>query len=392
MFGHEPNRIIWSKLKELHDAKMSVDLIVLQSSLSEEDLAAIGGSSSLASLIANLPSKPAITTYYRVVEEAYARRSYKALGERLANEAESSDSVAVLGDLAMSLRSISVTEDVPNIETAAESAIERLAKEHKEGVDLKYGISELDEILGGIKRGKLTTIGGKTSHGKTTVCCNIIWNNLINNDKCRILYSGFENIEDIPIKLAAMDSGLPLDWFVKPHLIDDDKMDKTVLALCKLQQYKDRLLICNGASPAQMRQICRDKRPDIVMLDYVQRCAEKFGSADDQQRRFNVSKITSDLQDIALEFNAAVFNLSQFRRLPEDRKFREPDIGDLKESGDIENYSDNIILLWWPWREQMDDRKWKQEDYRFIIAKNKLGPCMSTTLARINLHTLAIKG
>ena len=391
MFGYEPHRLVWSKIVELNDAKSRLDIIILKESFTSEQLVAVGGASYLATLIANVPSSPATEAYYRIVESFYARRKYKALGEQLAKEAETSDNLGTLGDTLTALRSISVTADVPNIETAAESAIVRLAQEHKQTPDLLFGISGLDELLGGIKRTKLYTFGGKTSQGKTTVCANVMLENLVNHEGTKILYAGCENIEDIPIKLASMNSGLPLDWFVKPHLINDDQLEQTILALAKLQQYKDRLLLCNGASMAQIRQICRDKKPDIVMLDYVQKFAQKFGGTDDGQTRFNVSRITSELQDLAIEFNLASFNLSQFKRLPDDRRFKEPDIGDLKESGDIENHSDYIILLWWPWREQMDDRKFRQDDYRFLIRKNKTGPCMDA-FGRLDLKTLKLVG
>ncbi len=391
MFGLEPNRIIWRKLLELNDAKSRIDLIILKESLTSEQLVSVGGVSNLATLVANVPSNPATEAYFRIVESFFARRQYKELGEQLAREAESNESLSSIGDTLTALRGISVTADVPNIESAAETAIERISKDHKERPDLSFGISGLDELLGGIKRGKLYTIGGKTSHGKTTVAANVILTNLLKNDKATILYSGFENIEDMPVKLASIDSNLPLDWFVKPHLINDEQLDRTIVALAKLQQYKDRLLLCNGANTAQMRQICRDRRPDIVMLDYVQKCAMKFGGSDDNNTRFNVSRITSELQDIAVEFNSASFNFSQFKRVADDRRYKEPDVSDLKESGDIENHSDYIVLLWWPWREEMRDDKYRQDDYRFLIRKNKTGPCMDA-YGILDLRTLKITG
>lgn len=391
MFGHEPNRIIWNKLVELSDAKSRIDVIILKESMTEEQLLSVGGASFLATLVVNVPATPATEAYFRIVESFFARRKYKELGERLAHEAENSSDISSIDSALAALRGISVTADVPNIESAAESAIERISKEHKEKPDLMFGISGMDELLGGIKRTKLYTLGGKTSHGKTTVAANVILENLKKNEKSVILYDGFENIEDLPVKLASMDSNLPLDWFVKPHLITDDQLDQTILALAKLQQYKDRLLLCNGASMPQVRQICRDKRPDIVMLDYVQKCAMKFGGDDDGKSRFNVSRITSELQDIALDFNCAAFNFSQFKRVGDDRRYKEPDISDLKESGDIENHSDYIVLLWWPWREEMDDRKFRQNDYRFLIRKNKTGPCMDA-FGLLDMRTLKLTG
>ena len=391
MFGLEPNRLIWRKLVELSDAKSRIDLIILKESLTSDQLALVGGASFLATLIVNVPAVPAVEAYFRIVEAFYARRRYKELGEKLAKDAETSDDLSSIGETISGLKDISVTADVPNIESASETAIDRITKEHKEKPDLIFGLPALDELLGGLKRTKLYTIGGKTSHGKTTVASNVILENLRFNDTSKILYCGCENIEDMPVKLASMDSGIPLDWFVKPHLINGDQLDKTILALAKMQQYKDRLMLCSGGSMSQIRQICRDKRPDIVMLDYVQKFAMKYGGDDDSKTRFNVSRITSELQDLAIDFNLAAFNFSQFKRMADDRRYKEPDINDLKESGDIENHSDYIVLLWWPWREEMNDTKFRQNDYRFLIRKNKTGPCMDA-FAILDMRTLKITG
>jgi replicative DNA helicase len=94
------------------------------------------------------------------------------------------------------------------------------------------------------------------------------------------------------------------------------------------------------------------------------------------------------MQDLAIEKNCAVFCYSQFSRRTEEQRGRMPQVEDLKESGDIENYSDGIILLWWPWRDTLDSRK-KPNEYKFLIRKNKTGPCLDVD-SYINLDTLKI--
>src|SRR3990167_2501822 len=98
------------------------------------------------------------------------------------------------------------------------ASVDRL---RKEGIDLKTGFTAVDDCLGGLRRGTLTVIGGKTSQGKTSVCVNIARNNLLSSEKTKILYNGFENIDQFATRLAAIEHNIPLDWFLKPSLIND---------------------------------------------------------------------------------------------------------------------------------------------------------------------------
>ena len=391
MFGLEANRAVWAKLKEMAENKVSINLVTLKESLTEHLLSEIGGINYLGSLMANVPDNPPLESYFKIVEEFWVRRSYREISERLSKattEAKSLEEIQLIADEA---RCVTNRSSVPDIEEASSLAADRVARERKQGVDLLYGIPQLDSLLGGIRRGKLTVLGGKTSHGKTTVCTNIILNVLKTNPKAKIIYSGFENIEDIPIKLASINSGIPLTQFTQPSSISDEQLDRVMLELLRLGEYKNRLLLLSGEGPAKIRQIAREYRPDIVFLDYVQRCAEKQGATDDSGRRLIVGSLTAQMQDIALEFNCHSFVLSQIRRLENERRHQEPELSDLKECGELENYSDNAILLWWPWRETMNDSKFSQTDYRFGVKKNKLGPCMPIA-ARLNLQTLGITG
>ncbi len=385
-FGYEPNQIIWQKLKEMAKAKASVDIITLKESLPEASLQAIGGAKYLASLIAGVPDDPKVETYYTIVAEFAARRKYKELGEGLARAAECAPSLADVEQAAYDLKIVRRTGDVPSVESASEAAMERIISERKSGFDLQWGIKDLDALMGGLARKKMSVVGAKTSHGKTTVFCNVALHNLETRNDTKLLYSGVENIDDIPIKLAAMQSGIPLDWFVKPSLINEEQLDQCLNALSKLATYKDRLLIVSGAGPSNLRQIASSYRPDIICLDYIQRFAISSGKDD---IRAEVNKMAAEMQQLAIDYSAHSIIMSQIKRLQEDRKRGAPDIGDLKESGDLENFADNIVMAWWPWRDTMQDSKYQQTEYHLNVGKNKLGPCLNTK-AYFNLKTMRI--
>ncbi len=375
-------------LLKLYEKHKTYDLILLHDSLDKSDLERAGGAGYLAGLVAGLPKDPSFDALLDILKDAAKRRSYKEMADRLmaalndGAEIEKLERIAAIPE---------VKEDVkaPTIKVAVNSAAAALDDIRNNGVDLHFGVAKLDDTLGGIRRKKLYTIGGRTSQGKTTVCANLILNNLKLNPKSKVYYNGFENVDELPIRLASLQSGTRLDWFLKPHLIKEDEYADTLAALGDLEDYDDRLIIAFGDSVKQMRQVCKSYKPDIVFVDYIQRLAHKYSLGSNDRLSHAIGKAVSDLQDIAIDFNCAMFCASQFRRSPSEFRGKEPSIEDLKESGDIENESDNIILLWWPWRETLDDKRYIQNQYRFLVRKNKLGPCLDV-YSQINLETLRI--
>lgn len=363
-------------------------MAVLYDSLTDQEKADIGGAAYLGSLVASLPEKCDFDALLNVLKEAAKRREYRATADALLSALESGSSLEHLEGI-VSNKPKDDTPSAPTIKLACEAAARNIDDIRNKGVDLHFGVSQLDDSLGGVRRKKLYTIGGRTSQGKTTVCANLIHDNLASNKTCKIYYNGFENVDELPIRLASIHSQIRLDHFIKPHNLNEEQYLETLAALDELTAYNDRLLISFGDSVSTMRRVCKSYKPDIVICDYIQRLAHKYDLGSSDRLSHAVGKAVSDLQDIAIEFNNAMFVASQFRRSPYEGRGKEPSIEDLKESGDIENYSDNIILLWWPWRDTLDDQRFMPTEYRYLIRKNKLGPTVDVK-ARINLETLRI--
>ena len=385
----EAHNLILQHLITLFAKHKTYDLILLHDSFTETELNSIGGASYIGSLMSGLPDKADFDALLDVLRGADKRRMYANVADRLMSALASGTDNDGLDKIYASAIVKDEPVEAPTIKVAAGEAAKNLDEIRNMGVDLSFGIKQLDDSLGGIRRKKLYTIGGRTSQGKTTVCANIIQNNLRQNANAKIYYSGFENVDEMPIRLASINSKTRLDWFLKPHIITEEEYQRAQLALADLTEYEDRLLIAFGDSIKTMRSVCKSYRPDIIFVDYIQRLAHKYSLGESDRLSHAIGKAVSDLQDIAIDFNCAMFCASQFKRSTYEGRGKEPSIEDLKESGDIENESDNIILLWWPWRETLDDKRYIPNQYRFLVRKNKLGPCLDV-YSKIDLETLAI--
>lgn len=80
-------------------------------------------------------------------------------------------------------------------------------------------------------------------------------------------------------------------------------------------------------------------RPDVLIVDYIQMLDGKGRSRNDE-----VGSITRALKGLAMEFQVPVLGLSQLTR-DNDRQKREPELSDLRDSGEIEQDADAVFFL-----------------------------------------------
>lgn len=82
----------------------------------------------------------------------------------------------------------------------------------------------------------------------------------------------------------------------------------------------------------------------VVIIDYLKqvRATERYRG----QRVYEIGEITSGLRDIAKRLGLCVVLLAQLNRSVENRENKRPTLGDLRESGDIENDADVVLLLY----------------------------------------------
>ena len=385
-FFFDTNKLVYEAILNAFNLKNIVDLVVLRDALGEQ-LATIGGLERLAYYVEGAPNTDNWTAYLKIVEEKWRLREAYVHAKEITDIAVKGGSIDKVWEIADSIKSVRRTADGHrNLSASADAALTSLDEVRKSGVDLKTGWADIDADLGGIRRKMLYIVGAKTSNLKTSVACNIAANEMVT--KKRVLFNGFENVDQIPVRIASIYSGIPLDYFLKPDLCTEEQYKSVRDSMSVLKDMKDRMMIMNGASVMQMRAMCDEFKPDIVFVDYIQRYAHKYALGAEERLSHAVGKLASDLQDLAIEKNCAVFGLSQLTRRNEENRNRKPVVTDLKESGDIENYADVILLGWWPWRDDPTKGKDPQE-YYLIVAKNKLGPCVDR-VKKVNVQTLEI--
>ncbi|MBM7087161.1 replicative DNA helicase [Streptomyces sp. S12] len=160
---------------------------------------------------------------------------------------------------------------------------------------------------------------------------------------------------------------------------DWDRMDRFVPELRGLPLWMD---YSARVSPARIRSriktIVRETgRAPLVILDYLQLMqTDQRNSRQTPYER--VTEISRELKILASDTGAVLIALAQLNRGPEQRQDKRPQVGDLRDSGALEQDADNIILLHRDDYYEPESERAGETD--LIVAKHRNGPTGTVTV------------
>ncbi len=233
------------------------------------------------------------------------------------------------------------------------------------------GFNDLDSVLYGVEKGSLITISGRPSIGKTAFMTSILYNFLKQDKKC-LLFSLEMSISRYLKRLIAQVGEIELCSLNNNEFLDDRKKEKIKTALDIISSF-DLSIFDDTYKLDEIRNKIEAEKPEYVFIDYLQ----LLETPRKKQRSEAITNIMLDLKQAAKENNCIIFINSQLSRALETRYDKRPTLSDLKESGDIENISDVVLLIY---RDEYYKAYVDDEDYalnkgkaEIIIAKNKMG-------------------
>lgn len=228
---------------------------------------------------------------------------------------------------------------------------------------LPTGFPRIDRAIGGMRGGNITVVGAKRGFGKTSLGNAILKRTIVDHD-CA-LFAG----ED------------PAMMYGKRFLADAANLNALALRDLDRPTEAEWEAIANAMQSAPARPffcvvgsrpvewiaeqiVALGKRTNLrlVIVDYLQ-CLSV--ARKQQDRRNEVTYITKTLCDAIRSVGAAGILFSQLKRTERT----EAEVEDLKESGDIEDKADHILLGW-----KDDAGQGESKARRFLkLAKNKDG-------------------
>lgn len=210
--------------------------------------------------------------------------------------------------------------------------------------------------------GDVIVVAGEPSAGKTALMLQLA--QFMSQYKKVAVFSYETKVKKLIRRAAASIGGVSMDHMRRKELTDEESQALAKASMDMLQQ-KLTFIEASGMTTADIRAECVLNGYEVVFIDYLQLIKNN-----NPDRYTAVTEISKDLHEIALQLGILMFPLSQIRRDPTGKA---PTMHSLRESGQIEQDADVILILSLA-KEKGDDGKRVPNGQRILdIAKNKEG-------------------
>lgn len=208
---------------------------------------------------------------------------------------------------------------------------------------LAMGYRALDKALGGLDPDTLTVLAGRPGMGKSALAFCVA-ENVARSGRPVAIFSLEMSRRAVLARLAC--GRARVNWQeVKRGLSDDDKLSNLTQHISELSTLPFFVNDESGMTVAQVRaqvaRLCARDRLGLVALDHI----GLLGDKDENEVR-RIGNITWGLKRIAKDFLVPVLALSQLNRAVEGRDDKRPTLGDLRDSGHIEQNADNVLMIY----------------------------------------------
>lgn len=186
-----------------------------------------------------------------------------------------------------------------------------------------------------IKKRTINVIGARPSEGKSALALNLFCDLA---KKYKSIYFNMEMTEEeVYERMLGIESNIPISDINKPQ---SEFQDEKIME-CANKIYNFKYEVINGSKTVQSikNKIIKEQREEhlIVFIDYTGYIVGKQGQND----RERIGEAVRELNNITKDYDCTIFLIAQINRNGSDT----PTMQDLKDSGEIEQTADTIILI-----------------------------------------------
>lgn len=397
-FFRVAHRIAWEAIAALAEQHAPIDLVALKNILIERNnLDTIGGVVYLAALIDGVPRSANVEYYSTLIREKARLRSLIFEAGKTIERAYTYDATAdeIAADTQLALLKLSQGRPGDGFATMSQlhdralDALERAVAHPGQITGVPTGYPDLDEMLCGLGPGDLIIIGGRPGMGKTALAMNMA-ENIGSTGRAVAIYSLEMGKDQLFQRALSSRARVNLQRIRGGHLGERDwaKLTHALGELHDMRLYiDDRAGITVNDIRATATKQAATEGLDVVVIDYLQ-LMRAVGRH--QNRSLEVGSISRDLKELAKELQVPIIALSQLSRATEARSDHRPTLGDLRESGSLEQDADVVLF---PYRPDMYrdgdafDNARDDVEAEIIIAKQRNGPTGTVQVAYIKQFT-----
>lgn len=385
---------LWTAILALRDAGKPADAVTLAEHLINRGrFEGLGGDEMLADLCGIVPHSANAAYYAGIVRELSVARqlleaSTETLEEIYSRQYTGPELIDRVEERIFRITDRAAVGSTITCKDLIDETFKRLVKlRDNRVVGLPTGYRDLDDLVGGLAPGQLVILAARPSVGKTALGLNIASH--VAAEERGVLFISLEmSRQELGNRLISAYGHIPGGDLQKPWFIDHSRMDHVAATCDKISPFPlwidDTPIRTVSQIQANARRV-KHRSPQglqLVVIDYLGLVNGQ--KAKGESRQEEVARVSRRLKAMARDLRVPVLCLHQLNRGIEHRDDKLPRMADLRESGQIEQDADMILLLHRPDQAKATERPGEAD---LIVAKNRNGATGTVTLAFIRAET-----
>jgi replicative DNA helicase len=382
-FYHPAHQQLYRAMLVLQDENEPVDLHTISDYLHTRKLLdTLGGPVFLAEIADYEATAANVVQHARILRDKSVKRGLIAVATEIAEAGfEQADRADQLLDFAESkifeIGQAKARVSFRSLHDEVDDAlnyVEALMARQGELTGVPTGFKDFDAKTGGLQPGELIVIAARPSMGKTALALNIARNAAVDHGKKVAIFSLEMTKRALALRLLSAETKVDIAGFRRGvgSVGDHTRLVAAGGTLANAEIWiDDSGMITILEIKAKCRRLASERGLDLVMVDYLQLA---HGNTPTHRKDLEIAEISHGLKALAKELDIPVIALSQLNRGPEQRDpdKRRPNMGDLRESGAIEQDADVIAFIY---RDEVYQRTDENHGLAELnVAKQRNGP------------------
>lgn len=354
VFYKPSNRVIYEILAIMYAEGKPIDLASLcEEMMINKTLEQVGGFAYLTQISSRMPTTAQAEFFIEKLMELWTLRELIVKGSKLVEGVYdyTGDIKETFTGLAADIMALSSGADIvkeaswDDLITQAEDVAQSLIKNkgRPPAMVINFPWDEMNTLFQPMQRGQLIIPAGRTSTGKSCLLRHLACGAI--KDGHAVYYNTLEvKPHQVPLQIAAMLSRIGIRQLHDSHHRDQGDF---LGALRDLRGLK-MIVTSNDKSFSQIeprvRALAATGKCDMFCVDYGG-LVEEVRNSKPFDLSSNASRVMSGFKSIAVETNTVGVVPWQINRSAEKEGNREPRMSDLRDSGQIENHADKILLI-----------------------------------------------
>ncbi|MBM3403627.1 MAG: replicative DNA helicase [Bacteroidetes bacterium] len=398
VFYKESHQAIFSAIKRLFGKSEPVDILTVTEELKRNgELEVAGGAYYITFLTNRIASGANIEYHSRILIQKFVQRELIRISSEVIRESfeDTTDVFDLLDKAESSLFGISESSLRRNYSLMQDLVKEAIA-EIQRGKDDEHhlrgvgsGFTELDRVTHGWQKSDLIILASRPGMGKTAFALTMARNIAVQFRKPVAFFSLEMSSVQLVTRLIASETGISAEKLKRGKLenYEWEQLDVKIKPLIEAPLYiDDTPSLSIFELRAKSRRLKAQYNIEIIFIDYLQLMTASMEKGSNREQE--ISSISRSLKSLAKELNIPVIALSQLSREVEKRTgSKKPILSDLRESGAIEQDSDQVLFIYRPEYYKLDvDEEGKSTSgvAEISIAKNRNGATQDIKLRFIS--------